>query len=72
MTRLGRDPAHPRCVTQLLRRQHGQCAHCGLPFTTDDVLEVHHDDSNHANNAFDNLRLLHGHCHDRVHGKQCL
>lgn len=71
-TRLGRDPAKPRRVTRLLKRQHGQCAQCGLPFTTDDVLEVHHYDGNHRNNAFDNLRLLHGHCHDVVHGKQCL
>jgi len=35
-------------------------------------MEVHHRDGNHAHNAFDNLRLLHGHCHDVVHGKQCL
>lgn len=53
-TRLGRDPAHPRRVTRLLKQQHGQCTHCGLHFTTDDVLEVHHHDGNHANNAFDN------------------
>jgi RNA-directed DNA polymerase len=70
-TRLGRDPAKPRRVTRLLKRQHGQCTLCGLPFTTDDVLEIHHHDGNHANNGFDNLRLLHGHCHDLVHGKRC-
>ncbi len=34
-------------------------------------MEVHHHDGNHANNAFDNLRLLHGHCHDVVHGSRC-
>ena len=61
---LGRDPAKPRRVTRLLKRQRGHCAHCELRFTTDDVLEVHHHDRNHQNNAFDNLRLLHGHCHD--------
>jgi hypothetical protein len=32
---------------------------------------VHHYDGNHANNTFDNLRLLHGHCHDVVHGQRC-
>ena len=63
-TRLGRDPAKPRRVTRLLKRQRGHCAYCGLRFNTDDVLEVHHHDRNHQNNAFDNLRLLHGHCHD--------
>ncbi len=71
-TRLGRDPTKPRRVTRLLERQRGRCALCGLRFTTEDVTEVHHYDGNHANNAFDNLRLLHGHCHDAVHGKRCL
>jgi RNA-directed DNA polymerase len=70
--RLGRDPSKPRRVTRLLKRQRGYCAHCGLRFTTEDVIEVHHHDKNHNNNAFDNLRLLHGHCHDVVHGKRCL
>ena len=70
-TRLGRDPSKPRRVTRLLKRQHGRCAYCGLPFTTEDVMEVHHHDGNHSNNYFDNLRLLHGHCHDVVHGSRC-
>jgi RNA-directed DNA polymerase len=68
-TRLGRDPNKPRRVTRLLKRQRGCCALCGLRFTTEDVIEVHHHDRNHNHNAFDNLRLMHGHCHDIVHGK---
>ena len=68
-TRLGRDPSKPRRVTRLLKRQRGCCALCGLHFTTEDVIEVHHHDENHNNNTFDNLRLMHGHCHDIVHGK---
>jgi hypothetical protein len=71
-TRLGRDPSKPRRVTRLLKRQRGYCAHCGLRLTTEDVIEVHHYDRNHHNNAFDNLRLMHGHCHDIVHGSRCL
>jgi RNA-directed DNA polymerase len=70
-TRLGRDPSKPRRVTRLLKRQRGCCALCGLRFTTQDVLEVHHHDGNHNNNAFDNLRLMHGHCHDIAHGSRC-
>ena len=69
--RLGREPTKPRRVTRLLKRQRGHCAHCGLRFVAGDVLEVHHHDGNHVNNAFDNLRLLHGHCHDVAHGKGC-
>ncbi len=70
--RLGRDPSKPRRMTRLLKRQHGRCAYCELPFTTEDVMEVHHYDGNHTNNYFDNLRLLHGHCHDVVHRSRCL
>jgi len=31
-------------------------------------MEVHHPDGNHTNNRRENLALLHGHCHDTVHG----
>ncbi len=65
--RLGRDPTKPQRVVRLMRQQRGQCGHCALSFTSQDVLEVHHVDGNHANNAWENLQLLHGHCHDRVH-----
>jgi 5-methylcytosine-specific restriction endonuclease McrA len=71
-TRLGRDPSQPRRVTRLLKRQRGGCALCGLRFTTQDVIEVHHHARNHHNNAFDNLRLMHGHCHNIVHGSRCI
>jgi RNA-directed DNA polymerase len=70
-TRLGRDPSKPRRVTRLLKRQRGRCTHCGSCFTAEDVIEVHHHDGNHRSNAFGNLRLLHGHCHDIVHGTRC-
>jgi RNA-directed DNA polymerase len=71
-TRLGRDPNKPRRVTRLLKRQRGCGALCGLRFTTEDVIEVHHHDGNHNHNAFDNLRLVHGYCHDIVHGTRYL
>jgi 5-methylcytosine-specific restriction endonuclease McrA len=71
-TRLGRDPSKRRQVTQLLKRQRGCCALCELRFMTEDVIEVHRHDRNHYNNAFDNLHLRHGHCHDIVHGSRCL
>jgi len=70
-TRLGRDPTKPRRVTQLLKRQRGRCVQCRLRFTAEDVMEVHHQDGNHRNNAYANLALLHGHCHDAVHSTRC-
>jgi RNA-directed DNA polymerase len=69
--RLGRDPTKPKRVIRLLKQQHGRCGCCGLHFTAEDVMEVHHQDGNHHNNRPANLVLLHAHCHDVAHGKPC-
>ncbi len=65
--RLGRDPSKSKRVVTLLKRQEGRCMLCGLRFTSEDHLEVHHRDGNHNDNTPANLVLLHGHCHDEVH-----
>ena len=65
--RLGRDPTIPQRVARLIRKQCGRCGQCNLSFTSQEVLEVHHIDGNHANNKWENLQLLHGHCHNRIH-----
>lgn len=65
--RLGRDPGRPQQVATLLQRQRGQCRYCGLHFTTEDTLEIHHLNENRRDNRYANLVLLHGHCHDRMH-----
>ena len=69
--RLGRDPTKPKRVTWLLKQQQGRCTRCGIRFTTEDVMEVHHSDGNHVNNYPANLVLLHAHCHDVAHAKWC-
>ena len=66
--RLKRDPTKPIRVTRLLKRQTGRCVLCGLRFAVEDVIEVHHWDGNRTNNRYVNLALLHGHCHDKIHG----
>jgi len=70
--RLGRDPTKPTWVIRLLKRQKNRCALCGLRFVVEDIVEVHHRDGNRTNNRYANLALLHGHCHDEIHGKGCL
>jgi RNA-directed DNA polymerase len=65
--RLQRHPLKPLRVVKLLKWQRGKCECCGLPFSTEDVLEVHHINGNHSDNRYVNLSLLHGHCHDSVH-----
>jgi RNA-directed DNA polymerase len=69
--RLGQDPTKPTRVTRLLKWQKSRCTHCGLRFMASDLLEVHHRDGNRTNNRYANLMLLHGHCHNQVHGKRC-
>jgi RNA-directed DNA polymerase len=69
--RLGRDPTKPKRVTRLLKRQKGRCTYCGLRFVAEDTMEVHHQDGNRNNNRYTNLALLHAHCHDQTHSKQC-
>jgi len=69
--RLQRHPLKPLRVVKLLKWQRGKCECCGLPFTAEDVLEVHHINGNHSDNRYVNLSLLHGHCHDIAHGVRC-
>jgi len=65
--RLGRDPTRPGRVIRLLKQQQGRCGSCGLPLTTEDVMEIHHWDGNRRNDRYTNLVLLHAHCHDQAH-----
>jgi len=68
--RLGRDPTKPERITRLLKQQQGRCGGCGLPLTTEDVIEAHHRDGDRKNDRYTNLILLHAHCHDQAHGGQ--
>ena len=65
--RLRKDPLKPVRVVKLLKWQEGKCGDCGLRFTAEDMVEVHHVNGNHNDNRYANLMLLHGHCHDVVH-----
>jgi RNA-directed DNA polymerase len=67
-TRLSKTPMYPKRKTNLLRRQRSTCPHCGLRFFDGNVLEVHHLNGDKNDSRYDNLLLLHAHCHDEVHG----
>ena len=66
--RLSKTPVYPKRKTTLLKQQRGKCPHCGLRFMDGSVLEVHHRNGDKNDSRYDNLLLLHGHCHDEVHG----
>ncbi len=65
-TRMGKHPEIPKTRATLLKRQKGKCNHCGLHFKENDVIEVDHihPTSQGGKNGYENLQLLHRHCHD--------
>ncbi|NEQ85243.1 MAG: group II intron reverse transcriptase/maturase [Moorea sp. SIO2I5] len=63
---------HPEMSTEkgkLLKRQKGKCAHCGLIFRSEDLIEKHHiiPRAQGGSDLIKNLELLHLHCHDAKH-----
>jgi RNA-directed DNA polymerase len=64
--RRGEYPETPTRVAELIKRQKGICSHCGLYFTSTDIVEVDHikPTSLGGKNTYENLQLLHRHCHD--------
>jgi len=67
-SRLGRHPELPKSQAELLKRQRGRCAWCGLFFTdVHEVLESDHRQprSLGGKDGIQNRDLLHRHCHDQ-------
>ena len=65
-TRMGRHPEMPTSKAFRLKKQKGKCNWCGLHFREGDVLEDDHIIATAlgGKNEYDNLQLLHAHCHD--------
>jgi RNA-directed DNA polymerase len=65
-SRMGRHPEAPSRVAILLKKQNGKCAYCGLFFSDGEVMEIDHKIPRNCGgkDSYDNLQLLHGHCHD--------
>ncbi len=65
-SRMGKHPEIPQRVAALLKRQQGKCAHCGLFFRDEDLLEMDHiiPKSKKGRDGGQNIQLLHRHCHD--------
>jgi len=64
--RRGEYPGTPARVSSLIKKQKGICPHCGLYFTSTDIVEVDHKipKSLGGKDTQDNRQLLHKHCHD--------
>ena len=50
-----------------LKRQNHTCAACGHKFLSDEKVNLHHKDGNHANWKKNNLIAVHESCHDYLH-----
>jgi RNA-directed DNA polymerase len=66
--RRGKYPGVSRRLAVLLKKQAGHCEACGLFFTPEDLIELHHRDGNRSDNRYINLAVVHRHCHDQIHG----
>jgi len=71
-SRMGKHPLTSPRTAMLLKKQKGKCGQCKLFLNTEDITEVHHKDQNRQNNSPENLLLVHGHCHDSLHGRKCM
>jgi RNA-directed DNA polymerase len=63
---MGQHPEAPSRAATLLKKQKGKCAYCGLFFSDGEVMEIDHKIPRTCGgkDTYDNLQLLHGHCHD--------
>jgi Retron-type reverse transcriptase len=64
--RRGEYPETPKRVATLIKKQKGICPHCGLYFTSTDIVEVDHiiPTTLGGKDTYENWQLLHKHCHD--------
>jgi group II intron reverse transcriptase/maturase len=54
-------------TSTLLKKQNHTCGYCGLFFTHEERVHLHHIDSNHSNWKVKNLMVVHESCHDYIH-----
>lgn len=54
-------------TSKALKRQNHTCGHCGLKFTSEEQVHLHHIDGNHDNWKPKNLLAVHESCHDYIH-----
>jgi len=64
----------PHSIKQeILFKQKGKCAECGLDFMSEGIIpEIHHKDGNPANSKLSNLEALCPNCHRKKTHKQFL
>lgn len=54
-------------ISKALKKQNHSCIECGLKFTSEERVHLHHIDCNHTNWKTKNLVAIHESCHDYIH-----
>ena len=54
-------------TSKVLKRQNHTCGHCGIKFTSEERVHLHHIDGSHNNWKPKNLQAIHESCHDYLH-----
>jgi RNA-directed DNA polymerase len=70
-SRIGKHPEVSTRMATLLKKQKGKCSHYGLNFKEGDLLEIDHiiPKSKGGKDMYNNLQVLHRHCHDEKTAK---
>ncbi|PHV60975.1 group II intron reverse transcriptase/maturase [Cyanobacterium aponinum] len=65
-SRIGKHPEVSTRMATLLKKQKGKCNHCGLNFSSNDLIEIDHITPicKGGKDMYKNLQVLHRHCHD--------
>ena len=65
-SRMGTHPEATIRMSTLLKKQKGKCNHCGLYFREEDVMDIDHitPKKQGGKDEYNNLQILHKHCHD--------
>ena len=73
-TRRGTHPECPYRISRLLKEQKGLCKLCKLQFREEDLLEIDHIIPRYqgGRDEYNNLQLLHRHCHDKKTAKDAI
>jgi RNA-directed DNA polymerase len=59
------DKRYTGLLTRKIRFQKWRCSSCGLPFKSEDLIELHHIDGNNKNTKLINLAAVHRTCHHK-------
>ncbi|NEP27103.1 reverse transcriptase domain-containing protein [Moorena sp. SIO3I6] len=61
---------YSNATSEALKKQSHSCGYCGLRFTEDEDVHLHHIDENHDNWSKKNLLAVHRSCHQQLHWSQ--